>query len=114
MPAAPAAIALTLVFDQDAPEIPPAVLRSGTFQPANFIPVLETFPPPAPVEVTGHSLTVFNNRNPNGLWQLFVFDDSGPGQPSNGVLGGWSLTFRARVPGPPPQRRRRQAGRATR
>jgi subtilisin-like proprotein convertase family protein len=94
---------LTVIFDQDAPGRLPDPLVSGAFQPLNnpFSP--DDFPAPAPQGVTGHSLTRFNNRNPNGTWQLFVFDDF---VGDSGSLAGWSLTIQARVRVPHRHRRR--------
>jgi hypothetical protein len=86
---------ITLVLDQDASGVLPAFLVNGVFQPSNFGQEVDQFAPPAPQGITGHSLTRFNNRNPNGAWRLFVTDDGvGSGV---GTLGGWSLTIRARV-----------------
>jgi hypothetical protein len=95
---------ITLTFDQDAPGVPIAPLTSGVFQPLNDGSPLDGFPAPAP-SVTGHSLTVFNNRNPNGAWKLFVFEDFGGSD--GGSLGGWALRIRARER-VPRQRRQRQ------
>lgn len=85
---------LTLVFDQDAPGRLTEPLTSGTFQPVNDDDETDPFPIPAPAGVTGHSLTLFNNTNPNGTWLLFVSDDRNTG---TGSIGGWALTIRARV-----------------
>ena len=85
---------LTLIFDQDAPGRLPDPIISGAFQPTNLEDFLEPFPAPAPGGVTGHSLTHFNNTNPNGTWRLFIVDDEGP---DTGTLGGWSLTIQARI-----------------
>jgi subtilisin-like proprotein convertase family protein len=94
---------LTVIFDQDAPGRLPDPLVSGAFQPLNNPINLDDFPAPAPQGVTGHSLTRFNNRNPNGSWQLFVFDDF---VGDSGSLAGWSLTIQARVRVPHRHRRR--------
>jgi subtilisin-like proprotein convertase family protein len=85
---------INLTFDQDAPHRLPAPLVSGTFQPLNNGENIDRFPPPAPEGVSGHSLTAFTNRNPNGPWQLFIVDDR---ETDTGSLAGWSLTIRARV-----------------
>jgi subtilisin-like proprotein convertase family protein len=85
---------ITLVFDQNAPGRLPDPVISGTFQPTNLEDFLEPYPAPAPGGVTGHSLTRFDNTNPNGTWKLFIVDDEGP---DTGSLGGWSLTIRARI-----------------
>jgi subtilisin-like proprotein convertase family protein len=85
---------ITLVFDQAAPGTPLEPLTRGTFQPKNGGAASDPFPPPAPAGISGHSLTTFNNRNPNGAWRLFIVDD---GPNDTGSLTGWSLTIRARV-----------------
>jgi hypothetical protein len=85
---------ITLVLDQEAPGRLPDQFVSGTFQPLNKPPALDAFPAPALAGATGHSLTVFNNTNPNGLWRLFVADGEGF---DNGTLAGWSLLIRARI-----------------
>jgi subtilisin-like proprotein convertase family protein len=36
-------------------------------------------------------LSVFNGANPNGIWRLYIIDDTG--SDGGGVSGGWSLTF---------------------
>ena len=106
-------VGITLVFDQDAPGRLTEPLTSGTFQPVNEDDETDPFPAPAPVGVTGHSLTIFNNTNPNGTWKLFVVDDI---KFDTGSLGGWSLTIRAKVRVPHRRRRpsnSRQARRRT-
>jgi hypothetical protein len=94
---------ITLTFDNDAPGVPPDALVSGVFQPSNFGEADDPMPPPAPAGFTGHSLARFNNRNPNGLWRLYVVDDF----PSSdtGSLAGWAVTIQARVRVPHQHRR---------
>ena len=97
------AVGVTLVFDQDAPGVILDPLTSGTFQPLNDDQALDPFPVPAPVGVSGHSLTLFNNTNPNGTWLLYISDSASA---DVGTLGGWSLTIRALVRVPHRHRRR--------
>jgi hypothetical protein len=98
---------IILTFDQNAPGVLPDELVTGTYQPSNFgPPAQDLLPPPAPPGVSGHSLTRLNNRNPNGLWRLFRFQDGG-NQLTTGSLAGWSLQIRARVRVRPRQRRAR-------
>jgi subtilisin-like proprotein convertase family protein len=88
---------VTLVLDDAAPTQLPTggPLVSGTFQPINFGDLMDGFPAPAPTQLGGSSLAVFNNANPNGTWQLFVFDDNAG---NTGTLaGGWALTIKAQV-----------------
>jgi hypothetical protein len=96
---------LTLILDQDAPGPLPDPLTSGVFQPANYQIAFDPMPGPAPAGVSGHSLTRLTNRDPNGLWQLFVADDLSF---DGGTLAGWSLTIQARVQVPHRHRRRRR------
>jgi subtilisin-like proprotein convertase family protein len=78
-------------------------LTAGTFKPTQGttgpaddegFAVPANFPSPAPSGPYGTSLSVFDGRNPNGTWQLFVLDDSGF---DAGSLGAWKLRIKARV-----------------
>ena len=75
-------------------------LASGTYRPTNFDAPgdVDSFAPPAPVSGPyGSTLSAFNGTDPNGVWRLYVLDDT-PG--NNGVIaGGWSLTVTS-VPEP--------------
>ncbi|MEN1939418.1 hypothetical protein AAIE21_29000, partial [Paenibacillus sp. 102] len=68
---------------------------SGTFQPTNYsggiepIPV-DFFPSPAPPPPYGSTLSVFNGIDPNGVWNLFVFDDFFIFE---GSILGWTLNI---------------------
>lgn len=96
--------ALTITFDQNAPHRVPDNIHSGTFQPTNLRAAVDPFPPPAPVGVTGHSLDVFTNRNPNGAWHLFVVDQRPAA--ADGSLAGWALHLQVRVRVPHRHRQR--------
>ncbi|HEK9102331.1 hypothetical protein KFD70_22905 [Bacillus pfraonensis] len=67
---------------------------SGTFQPTNYLgidPILiDTFPSPAPPPPYGSTLSVFNGIDPNGVWNLFVFDDF---VVFEGSIIGWTLNI---------------------
>src|SRR5262245_28818046 len=71
----------TITYDDAAAGQMPAtgVQGSGTFQPTNRTDSNgpDTFPAPAPAPSSAAALNVFNGTNPNGQWQLFVFDDAG-------------------------------------
>jgi subtilisin-like proprotein convertase family protein len=68
-----------------------SALVSGTFKPTSRLdPSTLKFPPPAPAQPDGTSLSNFLNTEPNGTWKLFVVDDSNPD--SGVIAGGWSLT----------------------
>jgi subtilisin-like proprotein convertase family protein len=83
---------VTLTLDDAAatslPDSGPLV--SGTFKPTNSGPV-DTFPAPAPAPSGGSALSVFNGTDPNGVWRLYVADDS-PGD-GGSIAGGWCLNI---------------------
>ena len=82
-------ITLTL-DDAAATSLTTAPLVSGTFKPTNLEPGAEVFPPPAPVPSGGSALSVFNGTDPNGVWTLYVVDDSGGD--AGAIAGGWCLS----------------------
>ncbi len=63
-------------------------LRSGSFVPVNY-GVDDEFPAPAPSGPYGTSLDVLVGAQPNGTWNLYVFDDT-PGN-AGAIGGGWSI-----------------------
>src|SRR5262249_31571374 len=82
---------VTLTFDDAAPGIPEAgPLVSGVFGPRDYggVPPDE-FVSPAPLEPYPTALATFNGGNPNGVWNLYVVDDSSSDQGL--IAGGWSL-----------------------
>ncbi len=46
--------------------------------------------------ITGGTFAVFKQRNPNGVWRLYINDDSANVE-SGEISGGWSLRIKARV-----------------
>ena len=87
---ASAASNVTLTLDDQANRqiSSTASMSNGTFQPTNFQSG-DPFSPPAPTAPRGTRLGVFNSTDPNGIWTLYVKDDS---LGSSGTLsGGWSL-----------------------
>jgi hypothetical protein len=65
-------------------------LVSGTFLPTAFSP-FDTLPGLALVPAGNTNLDLFNGTNPNGIWSLYVYDDT---QGNNGVITrGWSLSL---------------------
>ena len=85
--------ALTLTLDDQAAAPLPTPLVSGTFKPTSIGVAVDTFSAPAPAPSGNVALSVFNNGNPNGTWQLWVVDDSSTDVGS--IAGGWSVTGRA-------------------
>lgn len=86
---------VTLTFDDTASTtLPPASkIVSGTYRPSNFAPD-DTFNSPAPAGPYSGSLSVLQGSNPNGIWSLYIVDDSGGD--SGRIEGGWSLNFYSR------------------
>lgn len=81
----------TITFQDGAPVFPDANVGPGSF---TFRPTQEadtTMPGPAPNVADGTTLSTLNGLDPNGTWQLFVYDQYGGdiGQ----IAGGWSLTL---------------------
>jgi hypothetical protein len=50
--------------------------------------MLANFPAPAPASPYGTNLNVFNSTQPNGTWNLYIYDDTGS---DVGTLASWSL-----------------------
>jgi subtilisin-like proprotein convertase family protein len=78
--------------DENAP-------RSDAVRPQSFGLGFEG-PAPAPAAPFGETLAVFNGTDPNGTWQLFVFDDAGSDEGE--IAGGWSLEITVDPAGTPP------------
>ena len=88
---------VTLTFDDAAGALLPGSTQifSGTYKPSDFPPD-DLMPAPAPVGTYVTNLSVFNGTNPNGIWSLYVADDSGG---DAGTLnGGWRLTLTTLAP----------------
>ncbi len=68
---------------------PSSQIVSGTFKPSAYSPTITTTP--APLTGTfGTALSAVTGDNPNGKWQLFVFDDAAL---DTGSLVSWSLNL---------------------
>lgn len=93
----------TITFD-DAAQFAIAdgqALFDGTYRPTNYgagdvfpSPAPATFSSPAPAG-TATLASVFNGANPNGAWQLFIFNDQPFG---TGSVRGWSLQIQTDHP----------------
>jgi subtilisin-like proprotein convertase family protein len=83
---------ITLNFDDAASASLPAnsQIVSGTFKPTNGGGTV-SFPSPAPTAPYGAALSVFNGSAPNGVWSLYVLDDSAGDRGS--ISGGWTLNI---------------------
>jgi uncharacterized repeat protein (TIGR01451 family) len=81
---------VTLVFDSTVTNRLPdnEQIIAGTYSPTNYGSTTDGYPLPAPNPPYGTSLDIFKGTNPNGLWQLFVYDDT---LQDGGSLGGWTL-----------------------
>jgi subtilisin-like proprotein convertase family protein len=99
--------ARTYTFDQSAgsdfpDDVTPA---NGSYKPFNYAGdvTIETggidnFPTSGPGSLNygTANLNVFNNRNPNGTWSLYVVDDENVD--SGSIAGGWTLNITSAFP----------------
>jgi subtilisin-like proprotein convertase family protein len=79
-----------LTFDDSAATAISGAPLSGTYRPTQVIPI-PSFPATAPARPYGTNLAVFNNSDPNGVWNLFVLDDVF--LDSGVISNGWSLAI---------------------
>ena len=87
-----------LVFtDRATQSLSTAPISSGTYLPTNLNPPQDqdAFPNPAPGKPYSGSLSVFNGTNPNGVWKLYVLNESFWG---TGSISGWDITFNDPAP----------------
>jgi uncharacterized repeat protein (TIGR01451 family) len=92
---------VTLTFDDGAATALPnsnARITTSTNRPSRFTPSV-TFPSPAPAPPYSAALSALNDFTPNGVWALYVLDDSGGD--SGVIASGWSLTLSTQVPASP-------------
>ncbi len=80
---------VTVTFDDEAPA---AIAADGPLTAGSFRP--SVFPFPSGTTAAHPGLASFDGANPNGSWQLFVFDDNV--DDTGAVADGWSLTIRAK------------------
>jgi uncharacterized repeat protein (TIGR01451 family) len=72
------------------PDLPPIV--SGTYRPTDYaLGTADLFPAPAPGGTPGTNFDDFLGAEGNGLWSLYIVDDTGGD--SGKVLRGWSLNL---------------------
>jgi subtilisin-like proprotein convertase family protein len=93
---------LTLTFRDDATlKLPDAVaLEAGVFRPTDFGINGDQLPLPAPQRpFTGSTLSALAAGTVNGVWRLWIADDS---DGDVGSIGGWSISFAIAGTGGPP------------
>lgn len=87
------AVNATVTFDDGGAAYPVAAYGPGNFVILPSQAADSAMPAPAPNVADGTTLSSLNGIDPNGTWQLFVFDrergDSGS------ISGGWSVTLTA-------------------
>ncbi len=88
----------TITFDDAAPNAIPDLARitNGVYRPANYAVTSDPFPAPGPTSPYGTTLSSLNGIDPNGVWKLFIVDDSA--QDAGSIAGGWSLNIAATGP----------------
>ncbi len=97
---------LTITLDDDATNSLPVYSRlsSGVFKPTNgyqaighaTLPYDLPAPAPAPNSNCVSRLSLFNNSDPTGIWNLFVVDDA-TGE-SGAISNGWTLKLEVAAP----------------
>jgi subtilisin-like proprotein convertase family protein len=85
----------TLVFDDDAAGPPPAGLPSGHYLPFDDDTDTDAGDDPDIAGADGTLADLAATASPNGLWKLYVSDDS---EGFDGSIGSWSLTFHVAAP----------------
>lgn len=81
---------LNLDFDDTGVAMPQiAPLAAVLYKPTTY-PAFADVPAPGPVSPYGAALSVFNGKDPNGAWTLWICDE----QPNNdGFIQRWNLTI---------------------
>lgn len=83
---------LNLTFDDAASSTLPELtaILDGAFRPTDYAPV-DNFDAPAPAGPYATTLSAFNGTNPNGIWTLYIMDDTD--QNFGSILTGWTLNI---------------------
>lgn len=102
---------VTIRYTDSAPTVPPnnGQLLSGDCLLVNYAgdegePPADPFDPPAPPPLSTNgiaywptpSMSLFNGKNPNGTWSLYVMDDHA--EDNGSIAGGWSLAITTSSP----------------
>ncbi|MFN6203718.1 MAG: hypothetical protein ACK496_14740, partial [Acidobacteriota bacterium] len=95
---------VTLTFDSAATASLPdrTAISSGTYLPTNIeandagVAATDSFSSPAPAGPYTASFAPFIGTNPNGVWSLYVVDDTS--SDSGGIINGWSLEVNTAAP----------------
>jgi len=82
-----------LIFNDSGESLPNSTaISSGTYRPTNS-GTSDPFDSPAPASPYSTALGSFSNTNPNGVWSLYIMDDTSGD--SGTFSGGWSLNIDA-------------------
>ena len=88
---------VTLTFDDAAANsLTTSQITNGTYKPTNIGLADAAFPLPAPAMPYANSLSTFNGINPNGVWSLFIVDDSGTD--GGTIASGWRIFISTTAP----------------
>ena len=85
---------VTLTFSNGAPVTIPnaSPITNGTYRATNWLTYVDPIPPfPNGTVWTNSSLATFQGLVPNGVWSLYIVDDSAGD--SGIIAGGWSLNI---------------------
>ena len=86
-----------VTFDDSAAAIPDSsAVTTGTYSPADYGGVTDTYASPAPVGPYSALLSAFNGTSGNGVWSLFIVDDADI--EAGSITGGWTLNITTGVP----------------
>ena len=86
---------IDLTLDDEAAQHPPSngLIASGVYAPVNYAGADPFTAAPAP---SGDiALSTFNGIKANGVWRLYIFDDTD--NAGGSLLNGWSLTITAKL-----------------
>jgi len=83
---------LNLTFDDASSSTLPELttIIQGTFRPTDYAPA-DSFPAPAPAGPYATTLSAFNGTTPNGVWTLYIVDDTD--QNFGTIHTGWTLNL---------------------